>query len=258
MRASTGRGFKAHFPTAPVWDLKFVKSSHDLVVATHGRGFFVFDDLRPVEQLDAKIQASDFHLFDAGTGTLMLHWQADENNPVPYSARNAPSGAPIDYSLKAKLEASPEQKQDHQTPVKITITDVKGNLAATHYGPSEAGVNRFIWNLRYQGARRLASGIPPGPLDPDELEETRYFTTGPRVLPGKYTVAVTVNGQTQKTEVTVLPDPNSQIDENRFRAQTQAGLLMRDELIALDKMIERIDLMQQQLAELKKTAAFHE
>ena len=245
--------FKAHFPTTPVWDLQFVKDNHDLVIATHGRGIFVFDNLRPLEEWTAGIEASSFHLFSAGDGTLFHRWDADEGNPVPYSAPNAPNGAVIDYLLKAKLESSPEQKEAHGTPVKITVMDSKGNLVATHYGPSNKGINRFLWDLRYGGARRLDSGIPSSPLQPGELEEVRYFTTGPRVLPGRYEVAVTVSGATQKTEVVVRPDPNLHIDPERFRAQTEAALTMRSELIALNTMIERIDGMDRQIGELKKS-----
>ncbi len=252
------RRIKAHFPTTPVWDLSFVQSSHDLVVATHGRGFFVFDDMRPLEQFSAAIEASDFHLFNAGTGTLFHHWDSDEDNPVAYSAPNAPAGSAIDYLLKTKLEASPEQKEAHESPVKITITDASGNVVATHFGPSDAGVNRFVWNLRYQGARRLDSSIPSSPLEPGELEEVRYFTTGPHVLPGKYNVAVTVNGKTQNTGVTVQPDPNLHVDESRFRAQTEAALTLRDEVVTLNTMIGRIDLMKAQLNDLKKSAAFRD
>ena len=249
------RKFQAHFPTSPVWDLKFAKDRHDLVVATHGRGIFVFDDLRPLEQLNASIEASNFHVFDAGSGTLFHHWESDEDNPVSYSTPNAPNGAAIDYFLKAKLEPSAAEKEAHQTPVKIEITDAKGDVVATHHGPSNAGVNRFIWNMRYQGAKLLESDVSAAPLRPGELEEARYFTSGPRVMPGSYTVAVTVNGETQKTKVTVHPDPNLKLDAGEFRAQSEAALTMRSEVTALNTMIERINSMMRQLDELKKGAA---
>jgi photosystem II stability/assembly factor-like uncharacterized protein len=246
---------RAHFPTAPVWDIQFIKDSHDLLVATHGRGIFVFDDLRPLEQLNPEIQAGNFHLFGAGNGTLYHHWSSDEDNPVAYSTPNAPNGAPVDYLLKSKLEASPEQKKEHRTPVKLTVTDARGEVVATHFGPSDAGINRFIWNLRYQGASLLESDISSTPLPPGELEEARYFSSGPNVLPGTYTVAVTAGGETQKTEVTVRPDPNLQIEPDALRAQTEAGLTLRNESAALNGIINRIDSMLRQLDELKTSAA---
>jgi hypothetical protein len=246
---------KAHFPTVPVYDLTFVKDTHDLVVATHGRGIFVFDDLRPLEQLTPTIEASNFHVFAAGMGTMFHHWSSDEENPVPFSAPNAPNGAAIDYLLKNKLEASPEEKSAHQTPVKITVTDAKGEVIATHYGPSNAGINRFVWDMRYQGSRHLESDISSSPLQPGELEEVRYFSTGPRVLPGTYAVAVTVNGETQKTSVVIKSDPNLDYDATRFRTQTEAALGLRNEVVALNTMIERINSMERQLQEFKNSVA---
>lgn len=243
---------KANFPTVPVWDLKFSKTFHDLIVGTHGLGLFVFDDIRPIEELSPEVQSSEFHLFHAADGILFHHWEADEDQPMAFSAPNAPRGAIVDYLLKTKIEASPEQTESHQTPVKVVITDREGGLIATHYGPSNAGVNRYLWNLRYSGVRRLESGILPEPPSPEAPEETRYFTQGPAVLPGQYEVAVTAMGQTQKTSVTVLPDPNLHLSLADFRAQTEAALAMRNELAALNRMIERINGMQQQIGAFRK------
>ncbi len=242
---------KANFPTTPVFDLKFVKEPRDLVVATHGRGVFILDDIRPLEGMNATVQAADFHLFNGGDGFLMLHWEADEDNPVSYSAPNAPGGSTIDYLLKKKLEPSSQQKQAHQTPVKITITDQRGQLVATPYGPSEAGLNRFVWDMRYSGARRLASTIAPEPPEPGELEEHRYFTTGPRVLPGEYQVEVTVNGESQKTATTVHADPNLHVSMQDLRAQTEAALALRNQAAAVNEMVERIDGIERQIEEFR-------
>jgi len=249
------RPFKANFPTAPVWDLKFAKSSHDLIVATHGRGFFVFDDLRPLEEMTAEIEAGNFHVFQTGTGIMFNRWEMDEDNPVAFSAPNAPSGAPIDYLLKSKMEPTEQQKKERQTPVKIVVTDQQGHTIATHYGPSNAGINRFLWDLSYSGFHRLESDIPLEPPAPGEIEqtETRFVSRGPRVMPGEYTVAVTVNGQTEKTTVAVQPDPNLHIAEADFRAQTEAALALQNEVRALNRMIDRIDAMQRQLADFRKT-----
>lgn len=246
---------KANFPTTPVFDLKFVKGRRDVVVATHGRGVFVFDDIRPIEAMQTAAQMGDFHLFPAGDGFLMHHWDADEGNPVPFLAPNAPGGATIDYFLKSKREPSEEQKQAHETPVKITITSADGDVVATHYGPSNAGVNRFVWDLRYGGVRRLPATVSPEAPAPGELEETRYFTTGPRVLPGKYDIEVSVNGQSQKTTTVIHPDPNLHLNAEDMRAQTTAALILRNQAAALNDMILHIDGMERQIADFKRDVA---
>ncbi len=244
---------QADFPTAPVWDLKFDKSSRDLIVATHGRGLFVFDDIRPIEQLNSSIEASDFHVFNAGTGLLLHHWESDEDNPVPFAAPNRPTGLPIDYLLKTKVEVTPEQKKEHETPAKIVVTDNAGHIVATQYGPTNAGIDRYVWDLRYTGTRRLLSAIPPESPVPGEQEENRYFTRGPLVLPGEYNIAVTVNGQTQKTTASVRMDPNLHLSIADMEAQHKAALRMRSDLVAVNDLIERIEGMRKQIADFRGT-----
>jgi photosystem II stability/assembly factor-like uncharacterized protein len=234
---------KANFPTVPVWDITFVKSTRDLVVATHGRGMFVFDDIRPIEELTPQIAASTFHLFSASDGTMLHRWRSDEGQSNGYTAPNAPDGVIIDYYLKSELKASPEQKRDHQTPVKIVVTDEQGNPVTTEYGPSLAGVNRFVWNMRYDGPTPLKSAAPP--------TENEFFNPnrGPMVLPGTYKISVTVNGQTESQTATVSPDPNVKVDPAVFRAQTETALRGRSETSAMNEMLNRIDEIQKSMSD---------
>ena len=246
---------KANFPTVPVWDLQFVKNSRDLVVATHGRGIFVFDNIRPFEQLTKEATAKNFHLLDSSDGILFHHWNMDEGQPVSFSAANAPNGATIDYYLKSKIEATSEEKARRETSVKIVITNRSGEMVATRYGPSNEGINRFLWDLRYDGTRRLESAIPPEPPEPGEPERARFYMEGPHVLPGEYTISITVGGDSQKTTTRVLPDPNLHINPEDFRTQTEAALNMRNQMTALNEMIERIDRMQRQIGDFEKSVS---
>lgn len=242
---------RANFPTTPVWDLQFVPKRHDLLVATHGRGIFVFDNIGPFECWTAGVPSAPFKLLDAGNGIAFHRWELDEGNPVPFSAPNAPAGATVDYFLKEKIEPSPDQKTSRESPVKIVVTSAKGDVVSTEYGPSDKGVNRFVWDLRYGGIRRLESGITPAPLQPGELERSRYYTRGPLVMPGAYTVAVTVNGKTQMAETHVELDPNLNIPLDQFRRQTEAALAVQKQLQTLNAIIERSQLMHQQLAQFQ-------
>ena len=88
---------KAGFPTVPVFDVKFM--DHDLAVATHGRGLFVFDDIRPFEEMDDKTASQDFHLFGAGDGTHYVTWFRGGETQVGYSAPDAPGGVVLDYYM---------------------------------------------------------------------------------------------------------------------------------------------------------------
>ena len=238
---------RANFPTAPVWDVQFVKDRHDLLIATHGRGLFVFDNIRPFEHWSADVANASFRLLDASDGIAFHRWEADEGNPVPFSAPNAPNGTTVDYFLKQKIEPTEDQKLSRETPVKIVVTNARGEVVSTEYGPSNEGVNRYVWDLRYGGIRRLESGIAPAPLEPGELERSKYYTRGPHVLPGDYTVAVTVNGQTEKATTHVELDPNLHIAIENFRLQMEAGLAIQRQLQRLNEMIERSQELEQQL-----------
>ncbi|MGH9432669.1 MAG: VPS10 domain-containing protein [Terriglobia bacterium] len=238
---------KANFPTTAVYDLKFIKSTHDLVVATHGRGIFVLDDIRPVEEYSASLASSGFHLFTPGAGVLYHHWQRDEGQQNSYTAPNAPSGVVIDYYLKSKLEPTPDEKKNHQSPVKIVITDAKGQTVATQYGPSKAGVNRAIWTMHYEGPSRL-SFVPAPP--PNEFFNPNQ---GPTAIPGDYHVTLTVNGRSQTAAIAILPDPNLNIDPSVFRAQLKAALLARNEVSAMNKMLNRLDGMKKEISSFRAT-----
>ena len=242
---------KANFPTVPVYDLMFAKKQHDLVVATHGRGLFVLDDIRPLEEMDAKIPASDFHLFSAAPGTQFHHWGGFGGGGAEYSAPNAPEGVLIDYYLKSKIETpkAPQEGGPRRTPVKIVITDSKNNPVATVYGPSEAGVNRYVWGMRYDGPTQLNFERPP------QSEFLEFFggNNGPRVLTGTYHIAVTVKGETQETTAEVHYDPNLKIPESEFEAQTREALVMRNQVNALNETLNRLDGMQKQITAFQRT-----
>ena len=248
---------KADFPTVAVFDVQFVKRSHDLLVATHGRGIFVLDDIRPLEELTPEVESMDFHLFTPASGTIFHTWRTGEGGGGGYSAPNAPSGAIIDYYLKSEIKSGGGREQGQgqrmgmdrqgggQGPVKIVITDEHGNPVATDYGPGNAGVNRFVWSMQYDGATQF-TGERPQPANP-------FFggNRGPRVAPGTYKVSVTANGQTQSTTVTVDQDPNLHVDPAIFRAQEQAALESRNQVSALNEMLNRIDGIEKELGDFR-------
>ncbi len=118
---------------------------------------------------------------------------------------------------------------------------------STEFGPSNEGVNRYVWDLRYGGIRRLESGISLGPLEPGESERSRYYTRGPLVLPGEYIMAVTVNGQTEKATTTVELDPNLNVSVEDFRVQTEAALAIQKDQRTINEFVERSQEIDRQL-----------
>ncbi len=235
--------FPVSFPTVPVWDLQFIKSDHDLAVATHGRGILVLDDMRPVEETTTQVTSSALHLYDINNAILRNFWRplGGENNAL-YQAPPAPMGAIVDYYLSSSLKPTPAERMAHRGPVTITIADEKGNTIATHYAVGKAGINRYIWNLRYQG---------PVPLSGEHQRRGGMYAffraAAPEVAPGTYKVTVSANGQSQTKTVTVEGDPNFHVNVANFQANVAYGLEARDMLSTVDTMINNIRSMQGQL-----------
>ncbi|MHB8540244.1 MAG: VPS10 domain-containing protein [Candidatus Acidiferrales bacterium] len=246
-RGDHWQALKSNFPTASVYDVQFKKADHDLLVATHGRGILILDDIRPLEQFTSAVQTSTFHVFTPQSGVMYHMWRSDEGQGVGYFAPNAPNGAVIDYYLKSEIKPTPEQRKQHQGPVKIVVTDDHGNTVATDYGPGKEGINRFVWTMQYAGATMLKYEKMPKP--------NAFFNPnrGPRVAPGTYKVSVTANGQTESQSVTVEPDPNLHIDPAIFRAEAQAGLQAQNEMSAVNEVINRIDRINKELKDFRST-----
>ena len=125
---------------APCQDLVIQERDNDLVVATHGRGFFIAD-ITPYRQLAAVPQDKGFYLFKP-TRALNFNFAGSQFEAFQgfqrYGAANPQFGAPIWYSLKADAASDP----------KVEIIDVGGTVVATLTGPKHAGLNKVLWNLR--------------------------------------------------------------------------------------------------------------
>jgi cell division septum initiation protein DivIVA len=230
----------------PIYDLKFVKKTHDLVVASHGRGAFIFDNLTALEETTPQTTAGDFHLFSLQPAHRWNLWNKRGFRQTGFSAPDAPHGAIIDYFLKSEIEVAPEMKEKQQTPVKIVVSDADGKWVKTFYGPAKAGFNRAIWDLRYQQPVRLSFVPPP---EPNMFFETNL---GPPVVPGTYKVSVTVNGKTESQTAEVAADPRFPADMDAFRAQTKMALDVRDQLSDLSEALNRLDSLNSQLGVMKK------
>ena len=155
----------------------------------------------------------------------------------------------IDYSLAKKLEANGHQKALHQTPVKIEIRDASGELIATRYGESRYGVNRYVWDLRYDAPTSIDFETEPLEGKPPAFAQIG----GPEVLPGTYSVSVTVDGHTENASAKVIADPNQRAAPDAQKQSLQLALEARAELDALNRMLNRISAMQSQLGGYRKT-----
>jgi photosystem II stability/assembly factor-like uncharacterized protein len=248
---------KNNFPTAPVYDIKFIKKTHDLVVATHGRGLFVLDDITPLEETFAK---ADFHLFPNPPAVNWHAWNKHGFASGGYVAPNPLSGAAITYYLPTEIKENADRpgrrRAAGETAVKITVADSTGQVIRTMYGPTKFGINRVAWNLRYDGPKRL--NFLPTPERGDEEEVFFDPNTGPTALPGTYKVSVTVQGKTETQTVEVQTDPRFKFESEAMRAQLKLGLELRDEVSALHTALNRLNSLHKQITAMQEVLGAEE
>jgi hypothetical protein len=177
-------------PPAPVSWITVQAQYDDLVISTFGRGFWIMDDITPMQQLTPAVVARESHLFApraayalAGRGPKTAQAIATEFDTPTNTGRNPPVGASLSYWLKSAESG----------PVRITIAGRDGKVIRTLEGTSTAGINRVWWDLRGEAAPPAASGGQ---------------RAAPAVVaPGTYSVRLTVRGVEHETRLVVLADP---------------------------------------------------
>jgi photosystem II stability/assembly factor-like uncharacterized protein len=197
---------RAGLPVVPVYDVHVHPSANDLLVATHGRGFFVLDDLAPLQRL-AGARRDGIAFFPVRDATLWASWPSVETGDAgalpanQFVARNAPGGAVLSFYQRAKAQERPW----------LEIADASGRVVRTLRGsyPTEsgkkwfvtndAGLNRVVWDGSENGpVRWMGTSLQNmGPL------------TGPEALPGTYTARLHAGGRTFEQPFRLADDPQS-------------------------------------------------
>lgn len=249
--------FQLNLPLVPITDLAFHKREQELVVATQGRSFWILDDVPLLYQLSPGALKEPAHLYqpkDAVRGARG-GFEIPSNRPV---GQNPPGGVVVYYSLAEK----PKEKEE----ITLEILDAEGKLVKKYsnvekkeegpadpeeeaFGPprgsdrlpAAAGLNRFVWNLRYTDATKF-----PG------LIMWAGNVNGPTAAPGKYTARLTAGGQSQTQAFTVRPDPRLKARPQDYAAQLALALQLRDKLSAVNQAVINIREARKQLARYEK------
>ncbi len=225
-------------PPVSVRDIKVHPREHDLIIGTHGRGAFIMDDVTALERLGSALTADAF-LFEVRPAVRWSMWGRDASlGAETYAADNPPYGALITYYLKANAK----------DPVVVTVSDAAGKVIRTvRQQSAKAGINRLVWDLRYDGPRPAASergGQQGG-------GGGRFgFGGGPYAVPGEYTVTLRAAGAELKQPVRVEADPRVQIATADYQAQLDAGLQLREMISQVNGVIDRTEDLKKQLAAL--------
>jgi photosystem II stability/assembly factor-like uncharacterized protein len=244
------QSLRINMPATSIRDL--VIKDDDLVVGTHGRGFWILDDITPLRQITPAIVAGDAHLF-APQDAWRFRWNKYTDTPLPPdepAGENPPDGAIINYFLQG----------DAREPVTLEIFTEAGDLVRRYssadepepplegqnvpdYWPrppqvlsAQAGLHRFVWDLHYPRPAVLRFSYPISAV----YRNTPVMPVGPWVLPGRYTLKLTVDGATFTQPLTVKMDPRVETPaaelERQFKLSMTLYELLQEDFAALGEV----------------------
>ncbi len=224
-----------NLPTVPIHDLA-VKNDN-LVAATHGRSFWLIDDLTPLHQLKTEMATNEVILYKP----MQTYRMAGSNKRNAQSeGENHPNGVMVHYFIK---------KLDEKTEVKIEILGVSGDTIRTFSNKAKeksnlivvkSGGGRFVWDMRYTGYKTFPGMVFYGSPN-----------LGPKAVPGKYQVRLTVNGQSQTQEFEILKDPRLKTSQEDFQAQFDFLMKVRNKVSEVNEGIINIKKIKEDLTYLK-------
>jgi len=248
------QSLKLNLPTSPIHDLT-VKND-DLIVATHGRAFWILDDISPLREMTASTANEDAHLYQPPVAIRYRGPGFTLPATVPVGA-NPPTGVIIDYFLKAApKDGLTLEILDSKGKVVRKLSSKKaaegGSPDLEEFGielpgeklPSDAGLNRFVWNMRSEAPATVPGAISWGGRP-----------TGPLVVPGTYQVKLTVGGKSYTASAEIQKDPRVNVSQADLEKQSELAMRIRDRVDAGHTAVNQIRSVRGQLDALKKRLA---
>ena len=246
-----------NLPHVAVTDLAVVPQQDALAIATHGRSFWVLDQVQPLRELDAKMRESDAFLHTPATAWLTSGSQ--DPSALDFAmGENPANGAEVYYQLKKPLVKGAR--------LSLAFTDLEGHAIASFSVVGEpakkagdarmakdkdqdadqappvlgtdAGMNAFLWDLRYAAIGKGDEAAP-----------------GPEVLPGRYRVTLTWDGRSQSREFEVKLDPRAQVDVADLRERQRFGFMVQKELARIGTSAGHIAALRKALKDSKSADA---
>ncbi len=249
------QSLQLNLPVVPIHDLVFKRD--DLVAATHGRSFWILDDLTPLHQITDAVARSEMFLFKPRDAYRMR----GRGFPRPNVGQNPPSGSVIYYYFKEK----PKEE------VILEFLDAEGNtirkfksrkseeaeterVPASRFqrdGPqhasAEAGMNRFVWNMRYPDAERVPGAILWGGM-----------LSGPVAVPGVYQVKLVVGEKMMMESWQWKKDPRLLTTQEEYQEQFDFLIKIRNKITEVNQAINRLRDVKKQIDVLSRKIKEHE
>ncbi|TET72293.1 MAG: glycosyl hydrolase, partial [Candidatus Aminicenantes bacterium] len=252
---SNWQSLQLNLPVAPIHDLVFKRD--DLVVATHGRSFWILDDLTPLHQITDAVAKSEMFLFKPRDAYRMR----GRGFPRPNVGQNPPSGSVVYYYFKEKpkeavtlefLDAEGNlirkfKSRKREEPEPERIPSSRFQRGGPQNVPVEAGMNRFVWNMRYPDAERVPGAVLWGGM-----------LSGPVAVPGVYQVKLTVGEKMMMESWQWKKDLRLLTTQEEYQEQFDFLLKIRDKITEVNQAINRLRDVKKQIDVLSRKVKEHE
>ncbi len=216
-------------PDVAVRDLAIQPQANDLVLATHGRGIWIVDDITPLRALSAELLATDFTIVPTRPAIQRLRTNGgDPTGAAVFIGDNPPDGAAISYYQRSRHIYG---------RLKLEILDANGKLIADLPASKRPGLNRVVWNM-----------LEKPPHVPPAAQIAFAGTQGVRALPGNYTLRITDNGKRYESPLVVGIDPAATFTLADREAQHTAAIRVKKLFGNESQLMERITGLRADLA----------
>lgn len=236
---------KNNLPPVPIYGITIQQNFRDLVLGTYGRGFYILDDITPIREFSAQVQASEAFLFPLRKAYRFRPKISIHGERGGTSGQNPPYGADINYYLQ----------NDTKDTVKVLILDAAGNTVQQIKGSNRRGINRAWWDLGLQ-----PYVLPPLRTRPEDADWVKLDSNGERamviydldigpglpttkVLPGTYSVVLKVGQKEFRQALEVLRDPHTTGSAEDIKEQYTFGTQIYQSIQSVLHMIDTLEIL---------------
>ena len=258
------QSLRLNLPATSVRDL-LIKDD-DLAIATHGRGFWILDDITPLRQISDKMMGGSAYLFEPEMARR-IHWNSNTDTPLPPdepAGQNPPDGAILNYYLKSAPSS----------PVTLEIVDPAGEVIRRYSSADTApqpdpqlpvpeywvrpylalsaapGMHRFLWDMHYAPIPGIKADYPISATPHD----TAPVPTSPWAMPGKYRVVLTVDGTKYIQSLTVEMDPRVKTSIADLQKQFDLSNQIYEDLKSVQPLVDKAAAAKDQLKAMREKA----
>jgi photosystem II stability/assembly factor-like uncharacterized protein len=238
---------RLNMPATSIRDL--VVKDDDLVIGTHGRSFWILDDITPLRQVSEALADSAVHLY-APQEAWRVQWSKYTDTPLPPdepAGQNPPDGAVIDYWLKADstgpvvveiVDAAGKTVRRYSSADPVAPVKDIGNWPAYWQRPARvpsaaAGMHRFVWDLRWTPPKVFRFSFPISAVPGDTAPEPK----GPWVVPGAYSIRLVTAGVTRTQPLVVRMDPRVKTPREGLAQQFSLSMRVYDAIAVVHDRI---------------------